>query len=129
MAAAMQQLQDANHAVVETSGLTNVVVASPNTTPIAARYPTRRHYLPSKDQPLEPFPSFETKPEINLQSGSYRHEDPNVSANSQRFVRNVSASPHIEVYKKMSSLNDSTYGSPTVATRSQDRVPTIYCAR
>jgi hypothetical protein len=120
LAAAIQQLQDANHVLVET-GLPSSVVASSNTTPIAAQYPTHHHYHPPKDQPLEPFRPFETQHEINLPSESYRHENPHVGANSRRFVRNASASRHNE----MPSLNDSAYGSPTVTTQDEDGKPTI----
>ena len=109
LTAAMQQLHDANHALVETDNIPSALMAPSNITPISAQYPPHRHYPPPKDQPLEPFPPFDTHHKINLQSEPYRHESPNVGTNLRRTIRNASASPHIEAHKEMPPPNNPTY--------------------
>jgi hypothetical protein len=99
LAAAMQQLQDANHALAETNTLPGAAVVPPNTTPIAAQHP---------------FPPFETQFEINFHNESYRHDSPHVVSSSRRMVNKEKPLP-----------NTSAYGSPVFTVQDENRTPEI----
>jgi len=124
LAGAMQQLQDANHALAETDGLPNATVVPQNTTPIAAQYSPHPYYLPPKDQPLEPFSPSESQFEINLQSESYCHDNSQFVSDFWRIVNKETLSPNTSASASPTITAQHEDSTPVIAVQDNERIPT-----